>query len=272
MTAYQRALQELARAAPKDFVAERRRLAAALRAVDKGDAARLELRRKPTASVWAVNQLYWRARDEFFRLLATAASLRKGDIDARRAHRDALGALHQSAVRLLREAGLGAADATLRRVDTSLAAIAAAGGFDPEPDGALEKDLEAPGFAAMAVPAPAVVRGAPAPASAPAKKKGAAADRASRKDSAADARARRREEVARVRTEKAEQKRRQREIAERAARRGRCEHELEQATRDAEKARHAVAAQQDKLRDAELHAHAADSTVEKLRRRLAALE
>jgi hypothetical protein len=112
MTALERALQELARAAPKDFVVERKRLAAALRPRDEGAAARLELRRKPAASVWAVNQLYWHARDDFDRLPASSASLRMGDLDARRAHRDALSTLHQAAAQ---EAGLGAADAILRR-------------------------------------------------------------------------------------------------------------------------------------------------------------
>lgn len=273
MTALERAIQELARAAPTDFVAERKRLAATLRKRDEGAAARLELRRKPTASVWAVNQLYWHERAGFDRLLAASASLRKGDLSARRAHRDALSALHQAAARLLKDAGLGAADATLRRVDTSLAAIAAAGGFDPEPAGALEKDLEAPGFGAMGVPARAVARAAPAsdaPSKKPRVRAGARSERSERKQSAADARARRRAEAERARAEKAEQKRREREIAERAARRARLERELRTATRAAERSRQAMEALQEKLRDAEQHAREADGAVRKLQSRLAA--
>lgn len=271
MTAYERALQELGRAAPKDFVTERKRLAAALRARDEGAAARLEQRRKPTASVWAVNQLYWRERQEFDRLLAAAASLRKGDIDARRAYRDALSALHQAAARLLKEGGLGAADATLRRIATSLAAIAAAGGFGAEPAGALEKDLEAPGFEAMGAPAREVAREAPASPSPEKKPRPRAierADRSDRKPRAADERARRREEIERARAEKTEQKRRARENAERDARRDRRRRELESAMHVAAKSRSTVDALRQKLRDAEQKAREAQDAVKELQGRL----
>src|SRR5437660_648000 len=149
MTAYEKALQQLSQATIATFLAERKRLAAELRTTgEKGDAARLELRRKPTASVWAVNQLYWHARAEFDAMLTSAASLRKGDIAANKAYRETLAALHKRAAGILKKAALGASDATLRRVSTTLAAIAAAGGWEPNPPGALAADLDPPGFEA----------------------------------------------------------------------------------------------------------------------------
>src|SRR6185437_10344870 len=58
-------------AAPKAFVAERKRVADALKAEGRTDEARAAARmKKPTASVWAVNQLARRAPDELGELLA----------------------------------------------------------------------------------------------------------------------------------------------------------------------------------------------------------
>ena len=37
---------------------------------------------RPTISAWAVNQLWWHARDAFDALFETAARLRKGDLHA----------------------------------------------------------------------------------------------------------------------------------------------------------------------------------------------
>ena len=74
MSDYELALQQLHQVPLASFVAERTRLAAALR--EKGDeagAARIAKRPKPVTSVWAVNQLYWQARDAFDALLAAAA-------------------------------------------------------------------------------------------------------------------------------------------------------------------------------------------------------
>jgi len=167
--AFDAVVQELARAPLARFVAERKRLAGELRA--KGDAtlaAQLEKRRKPPASAWAVNQLWWHEREAVERMLATASRLRSGELDVARAHHAALGTLREHAAKLLRDAGLGASDATLRRVSTTLAALAAAGGFAPDPTGALEDDREAPGFDALSA------AGAPSAAIAPGPARGVA--------------------------------------------------------------------------------------------------
>src|SRR5215470_11325319 len=87
------------------FVAERRRLAAELRAGGDPDAAkRLERLRRPTVSAWTVNQLYWRSRDAFDALLAAAAPIRKGDLRGTRGYREALKELRTRAAAVLREA------------------------------------------------------------------------------------------------------------------------------------------------------------------------
>jgi hypothetical protein len=150
MTSAQQALQELHRVPLRDFVAERKRLATELRRRgDQAAAAEVARRRKPTASAWAVNQLCWHARAEVDELLALGARLRKGDVRASRAYHDTLADLRRRAATVLREGGLGASDAVLRRVSATLGTLAAAGGFDPDPPGALAEDRDPPGFEAV---------------------------------------------------------------------------------------------------------------------------
>ena len=141
------ALQALYAAPLAKFVPERKRLAAQLRAAgDEGAAKRLAQCRRPTASAWTVNQLYRHDRSSFDALLATAARMRRGDLRQNSAYREALGGLRTRAAAILRAAGHASAAPTLRRVMGTLAAIAAAGGFDPDPPGALTADREPPGF------------------------------------------------------------------------------------------------------------------------------
>jgi hypothetical protein len=149
---FDEALTELYRAPLESFVAERTRLAAALKAAGhKHDATRLAKAGRPPISAWAVNQLWWHARDDFDELLETAAQLRKGKLAASGAHRKALTKLTARAHKLLGEAGHGTPDATLRRISMTLSALAAAGGFEPEPPGTLSKDRDPPGFEAFGI-------------------------------------------------------------------------------------------------------------------------
>src|SRR5262245_60694014 len=140
-------LEALYRAPLAEFVSERKRLAAALRAAGDEDAAKeLSHRRRPPASAWAVNQLYWQARDAFDALLAAGARLRKGDLGETNAYRTALGEMRRRAAAVLESASHAATAATLGRVTGTPAALAAAGSFDPDPPGALSADREPPGF------------------------------------------------------------------------------------------------------------------------------
>ncbi|MEY2933037.1 MAG: hypothetical protein RL033_3786, partial [Pseudomonadota bacterium] len=64
-------------------------------------------------------------------------------------HREALTALRTRASSLLADAGHAVNDATLRRVTTTLSALAATGSFEPDPPGALSADRDPPGFDAL---------------------------------------------------------------------------------------------------------------------------
>lgn len=73
-------LDGLYAAAPREFVAERKRVREALVAEGRDDEARQVAKRKrPSASVWAVNQLARRAPDDVAELLDLGASLRAGE-------------------------------------------------------------------------------------------------------------------------------------------------------------------------------------------------
>jgi DNA repair exonuclease SbcCD ATPase subunit len=149
-SAYDDAVNALYRAPHDSFVSERARLAAKLKeSGDKAGAARLAKLARPTLSAWVVNQLFWHARADFDALFASAKELRAGKLSHSGAHREALAKLNKRAQQLLGEHGHAASEATLRRVAMTLAALAAAGSFDPEPAGALTKDRDPPGFDAF---------------------------------------------------------------------------------------------------------------------------
>ncbi len=152
MSAHDEAIRELYQAPLTQFVAERKRLAQALKAAgDRAGADQLLERKRPPISAWVVNQLYWHARDAFDALLAAADKLRQGELAATAAHRDALATLRRRASAILGDAGHAATEAVLRRVTLTLSAIAAAGSFDPDPAGALSADRDPPGFEAAGV-------------------------------------------------------------------------------------------------------------------------
>ncbi|HET9627354.1 MAG TPA: hypothetical protein VFP84_38610, partial [Kofleriaceae bacterium] len=162
---YDDAVAALYQAPVDQFVAERKRLAAELKAAgDKADAARLAKLARPPISAWAVNQLWWRARDAFDELFATAHRLRDGKLDAMAPHREAIAKLRAHAAKILSDAEHGATEATLRKVTQTLSALAATGSWDPDPPGALTADRDPPGFEAVGIAAPAVHAPAPAPA------------------------------------------------------------------------------------------------------------
>ncbi|MEJ7602153.1 MAG: hypothetical protein WKG01_29925 [Kofleriaceae bacterium] len=163
MSSYDDAVVELHQAPHASFVTERKRLAANLKAAgDKAGATKLGKLPRPTISAWAVNQLWWHARDAFESMLESAEQLREGKLTASAAHRESIAKLRARAQAILAEAGNAAAEPTLRRVTTTLAAIAATGGFDPDPPGALGGDRDPPGFEAIGISAEPVERAKPA--------------------------------------------------------------------------------------------------------------
>lgn len=144
----------------REFVAARNALARTLRANgERARADRVKALSKPSVSAWAVNQLWWHEPGAFEALLQAvdrireaqgrqAGPTRRGGADRQR--RTALTGLLHRAETILQEAGHGAAPATLRRIGTTLEAVAARGPDDLDPPiGRLSTDLEPPGFDRM---------------------------------------------------------------------------------------------------------------------------
>jgi len=149
---YEDAVERLFQAPHDQFVVERKRLAGELKAAgDKDGAARLAKLGRPPISAWAVDQLWWRARGAFDALFDTAERVRRGEVGATAAHRDALARLRGEAVQILSDAQHGTTEATLRRVTQTLSALAAAGGWAPDAPGALSDDRDPPGFEAIGI-------------------------------------------------------------------------------------------------------------------------
>lgn len=151
-------IEALYRSKLSDFVSERKRLADELKASGKKElAAQVGKLGRPSVSAWAVNQLWWHEQQTFEALLEAAARVKKGDRDANKEHRELVSELRERAATLLQDAGSAASETTLRRVATTLSALAATGGFAPDPPGALVADRDPPGFEALegmlAVPA-----------------------------------------------------------------------------------------------------------------------
>jgi hypothetical protein len=143
-----------------DFTKERTRLSGELkRAGAKADAKVLSTAPKPTLASWAVNRM-WRAhRGDFEALFSAGRAAREamGTMGrnaekfraATDAQRGALAVLRERAAAVLRAEGQAATEATLRRVATTLSALAAAGSFAPDVPGRLVADRDPPGFETM---------------------------------------------------------------------------------------------------------------------------
>ena len=153
------AIDALYAGALADFVPARNRLAQALKDRDKDAAAAIKALGKPSLSAWAVNQLWWHARPEVDTLLAAGQLVRRlqqsgaGPAEQQRAakrRRACLDALLRAAQTRLTEGGHASGATTLRKVRTTLEALAAWGDDVPAPGpGRLVDDLEAPGFEAL---------------------------------------------------------------------------------------------------------------------------
>ncbi|MGH9336848.1 MAG: hypothetical protein ACRD21_24165, partial [Vicinamibacteria bacterium] len=153
-----------------DFVRARNDLAAALKKSGDGAAAeRVKEISKPSASAWAVNQLYWKDRPAFEKLLDAGDRYRMaqratlsgegaagpGAAEAERRERlaEALGRVRE----ILSEDQKTAGPQVLDRIATTLEALASYGNDNPTPmKGRLSDDVESPGFGALASLAPVI--------------------------------------------------------------------------------------------------------------------
>ena len=211
--------------------------------------ADLKTLEKPSPPAWAVNQLYWRERDAYDRLIDASEALRAehrkhlsgktADIrQAEKTHREAVRAASDTIRRLLGEAGETASAATMMAVTETLESLPTA-----DAPGRLVRALKPQGFEALAGLAGFAARPAAVPAPAKPRKAEAASD-----------------EEAEAARQKEEAARRAAEAAEREA----------QEERERQRAAHAEA-----LRAAEAaveHARAAlDEAHQEVERRLEAL-
>lgn len=187
-----------------EFTQARNALAAELKKAGRqAEADEVKALPKPSASAWAVNQLYWRFRPDFDRLLdagerlraAQSAQLARGAAGVREpvaARRDAVAALLRAAERVLHDGGHGATRDTLRRVTSTLEALSVYGSLPAAPRaGRLVADVETPGFETVAalLPGGGAKRAAPRSSAAP-----APPPKSARGTESAEAAARRREQ------------------------------------------------------------------------------
>ena len=146
-----------------EFTAARNGLAAKLKKAGRiDDSASVKGLAKPPVSAWAVNQLYWKHREPFERLLAAGDRLRSAQASQLRgkggelkepleARRVALSELSQQAAALLGEAGHTPSPDLMRRITTTLEALATYGSRDATAAaGRLTDDIDPPGFEALA--------------------------------------------------------------------------------------------------------------------------
>jgi hypothetical protein len=154
-----------------EFTAARNALAGRLKKAGKAeDANRVKALNKPTAPAWAVNQLYWQHRDLFDRLIASGERLRSaqasklagqsGDLrGALDALRETLSELTRRAADHLRESGSSTTPDQMRRVTSTLEALASIGIVPggPQP-GHLGDEVDPPGFETLAALVPSSER------------------------------------------------------------------------------------------------------------------
>lgn len=155
-------VDDLFKLPPGEFTVARNALATKLKKSGHDEeAGRVRTLQKPPASAWAVNQVYWRHRKPFDQLLAAGERFRKAQAsqlagkaaDLRaplEARRQALGDLSKIAADILREHGYTATPDTMRRVNTTLEALATYGSHpEAPPAGRLTYDVDPPGFEAL---------------------------------------------------------------------------------------------------------------------------
>jgi hypothetical protein len=146
-----------------EFIDARNRLATRLRqAGDTEESARVKALPKPSAPAWALNQVYWHAREDYDRLIAAGDRLRAlqqqmlggRSVDPRESMQERQAAVRQvvdRAARFLADAGQPLTDATRQRLNVTADALAT-WGSQPQGyvHGRLDRDIDPPGFAALA--------------------------------------------------------------------------------------------------------------------------
>lgn len=160
-------VDDLFKLPPGEFTAARNALVIQLKKTGRNEhAAEVKALSKPPVSAWAVNQLYWRHRRPFDQLLAAGEKFRKAhasqlagrSTDVRaplEERREALSQLARIAAKLLEDGGHPASPDVMRRIVTTLEALATYGSHPDAPKaGRLTDDIDPPGFEALAALVP----------------------------------------------------------------------------------------------------------------------
>ncbi|HWB81895.1 MAG TPA: hypothetical protein VG755_43330, partial [Nannocystaceae bacterium] len=142
-----------------EFVAERNRLSAHVKVAGDAELAKaIKALPKPSATAWAIDQLWWHDRASLDTLFEAAAELRaalvggagpKEATRARTQHRERVTQATARGSERLANAGHGVSIAIKRRLSTTLEALAALGSWPPPGPGCLAEDLDPPGFEAL---------------------------------------------------------------------------------------------------------------------------
>jgi hypothetical protein len=235
-----------------EFTAARNALA---RTVKGDEAASIKRLAKPSAHAWVLNQLYWRNRKVFTRLVDSGARLRAAQLAALErkrsdlaaaasAHREALVSAVTAAASLARAGGVNATGDQLTRMLEALSMAPAL----PAAPGRLLDTVQPAGFEALAGLSPASLTPAAIPAARSTVRKPAAsavaADKASPDAADKKAASRERERLAAV-----------------AARRKAAEADLRQAERAVQRAEDAQTRASAEAERARAHASAAESAL-----------
>jgi hypothetical protein len=142
-----------------DFTTARNALAAQLKKDGRhAEASEAKALAKPSVSAWVVNQLFWRHRELFDRLIDSGDRLRRAQAkpltggparEPVNERREVVAQLSSLAAALLKEAGHGETRDLIRRVTSTLDALSSYGSLPNAPAaGRLTDDLEPPGFEA----------------------------------------------------------------------------------------------------------------------------
>jgi DNA repair exonuclease SbcCD ATPase subunit len=261
---------------PASFVAERERLARALRkAGQRDEAEQVKRMRKPTVSAWTINQLARQERRDVDPLLDAGHRLREAQQgllagedrksldEARRTQRDALASLRQAARRILVDAGHGSETTLDRIMGTLRAAAVSSEGRELLARGRLTGDLEATGFELLAPLAEGVSQELEPGKQRPSERKRTAPRKPVSRPRERDAAQERQRQEDRKRVETAGRDFREARATMKAAKKG-----LAEAERNASRARRELAQAEERVRKSEAAAAEAQMAVEQAEKQL----
>ena len=154
---------------PPEFVAARNALATEYKKAGRDVvASRVKSLPKPSISAWTVNQLYWKHRVAFDKLLANGERFRQAQVSRLAGkntdihkllneRREELSAMSRLAAEILQRSSGTAPSGVMRRITATLEALSAYGTLEGAPRaGRLVEDVDPPGFDALAALVPRV--------------------------------------------------------------------------------------------------------------------